>query len=202
MENEDYSFFNPREDFPVVGGDNGRDWISESQRIQRTPAADVIMAEERSARALKSELRELESLQSDEDLEFYDKHKDRFSSASEKIYFLNLPPEERKDYLVDRGFLSSQSAKYRSHILNQGAKVSTLYSGDNDYSAEYSDPFVLRRNDVMLGMNKGDVLESIGKPVRVEIAGNPRNENERWLYETNGASRYIYFESGEVHGWE
>ena len=202
MENEDYSFFNPREDFPVVGGDNGRDWISEGQRIQRTPAADVIMAEERSARALKSELRELESLQSDEDLEFYDKHKDKFSSASEKIYFLNLPPDERKDYLVDRGFLLPYPAKHRSHILNKVAQVSPVDTVDNDYPSEYSDPFVLRRNDVMLGMNKGDVLESIGKPVRVEIAGNPRNENERWLYEMNGASRYIYFESGEVHGWE
>ena len=42
----------------------------------------------------------------------------------------------------------------------------------------------------------------MGKPMRVEIAGNPRYENERWLYRMNGASKYIYFESGQVQGWE
>ena len=68
--------------------------------------------------------------------------------------------------------------------------------------SDFNDPFIIRSNDVSLGMNKNDVLESMGRPLQVEIAGNPRNENERWLYDLNGASKYIYFEAGEVQGWE
>ncbi len=202
MELEDYSFFNPRQDFPVVGGDNGRDWITEGERMQRTPAADVYMAEEKSSRALRSELRELEYMQSDADLDLYNAHKEKFRSASEKIYFLNLPVEERRDYLVDRGFLPLQTPKERrlppqsSHMVLANSSESVKSYGD------FSDPFVVRSNDVTLGMRKNDVLESMGSPLQVEIAGNPRNENERWLYELNGASKYIYFEAGEVQGWE
>jgi hypothetical protein len=51
-------------------------------------------------------------------------------------------------------------------------------------------------------MKKGQVMASIGRPSKVEVAGNPQDENERWLYHMNGASKYIYFESGEVQGWE
>jgi hypothetical protein len=51
-------------------------------------------------------------------------------------------------------------------------------------------------------MSKTQVLQSWGEPARVDIAGNPSNENERWLYSMNGASKYIYFEAGEVQGWE
>jgi hypothetical protein len=202
MEEEDYTFFNPREDFPVVSGDNGRDWISEGDRIRRTPASDVFMAEEKSIRALRSELRELEYRQSDDDLDLYNAHKDKFGSASEKIFFLNLPIKERRDYLVDRGFLTSQTPKTRKSLPSPSDKV--LVSGiDSSFSSSVlNDPFIVRSQDVTLGMNKSDVLESMGRPLQVEIAGNPRNENERWLYDLNGASKYIYFEAGEVQGWE
>ncbi len=202
MEEEDYSFFNPREDFPVVSGDNGRDWISEGDRIRRTPASDVFMAEEKSKRALRSELRELEYMQSDDDMDFYNAHKDKFGSASEKIFFLNLPVEERRDYLVDRGFLAPLPSKQRKSMSAQSEKVSVSNHDSSSSFSGFNDPFIVRSNDVTLGMNKSDVLESMGRPLQVEIAGNPRNENERWLYELNGASKYIYFEAGEVQGWE
>ncbi len=51
-------------------------------------------------------------------------------------------------------------------------------------------------------MSKNDIVASLGKPARVEIAGNPSYENERWVYQFNGSSKYIYFESGVVQGWE
>ena len=51
-------------------------------------------------------------------------------------------------------------------------------------------------------MNKTQVLTTLGQPQRVEIAGNPRFENVRWLYAEQGSPKYIYFESGLVGGWE
>ena len=52
-----------------------------------------------------------------------------------------------------------------------------------------------------LGMTKSDVQASWGEPIRVDFAGNPQLENERWVYHANGAAKYIYFESGRVGGW-
>jgi outer membrane protein assembly factor BamE (lipoprotein component of BamABCDE complex) len=51
-------------------------------------------------------------------------------------------------------------------------------------------------------MSKSDVMNHLGHPTRVEVAGNPSYENERWLYTRNGASNYVYFEAGHVEGWE
>ncbi len=179
MEHDDSSFFTPREDFPIVAGDSGRDWMSEQVRRQRTPASKDA-ENEAGPRMLKQELRTLESMQTEESLAFYDSQKHHLSSTSEKIFFLKLPAYERKDYLINRGFLPAP-------------KIGVS-------PAERS--LAVRKNDVLLGMKKDDVLESLGKPVRIEVAGNPRNENERWLYRLNGNQKFIYFESGQVQGWE
>jgi hypothetical protein len=181
MENDDSSFFNPKKDFPIVAGDTGRYWESEKERRSRTPQSEFDLAEDQSTRALKHELRELESGQSEEGQEFYDKHKHQLATTSEKIYFLKLPQSERREYLMSRGFIEEPKAP--SYTPREKL-------------------FAVRQQDVLLGMKKNDVMDSWGKPARVEIAGNPQNENERWLYKTNGASKYIYFESGEVQGWD
>lgn len=181
MERDDSTFFEPRNDFPVVAGDTGRDWRTDKEMRARTPAGMQDIEESRTSRYLKSELRSLESNQSEEALEFYDKHKHQFATTSEKIYFLKLPQRERRDYLLSRGFIEEPKVP----LYNQRETA-----------------FAVRKQDILLGMKKNDVLESWGKPLRVEIAGNPRNENERWLYKMNGASKYIYFESGQVEGWE
>ncbi len=134
-----------------------------------------------SDRFLLSELKRLETSQHLEDLELYRDHRSRFKTVSEKIYFLKLSPFDRRDYLVARGFISErEGGTHRT--------PAQVFKGLND--------------EVALGMSKPDVLDSLGKPLRVEIAGNPRHENERWLYRFNGAPKYIYFEAGEVQGWE
>lgn len=181
MEHDDSTFFEPRNDFPVVAGDTGRDWRSDKEMRARTPASMDDLEESRATRYLRNELRALEAGQSEEALEFYDKHKHQLATTSEKIYFLKLPVRERREYLLTRGFIEEPKVP--------------LYT-------EREKSFALRKQDILLGMTKNDVMESWGKPVRVEIAGNPRNENERWLYKMNGASKYIYFESGQVEGWE
>lgn len=180
MEHDDSQMFTPYEDFPVVAGDSGRSWASDSERRARTPASEYEMAQERSERSLEQELRELEYSQSEHATYIYQQNKRHFSTTSEKIYFLKLPHSERMDYLESRGFLAAPESPY----LNAQSS------------------YVTRQADVILGMSKDDVLTSMGKPLRVEIAGNPSYENERWAYTYNGATKYIYFESGRVEGWE
>lgn len=181
MENDDSRFFTPNVDFPVTAGDSGRYWNSESEQRARTPASEYDLAQERSRLTLEEELRELEYNQSESAAYVYEKHKNQFSTTSEKIYFLKLPPHQRMDYLDSRGFLKAPESPY----LNASREA-----------------FGVRAQDVILGMSKGDVLDNMGKPLRVEIAGNPSYENERWIYNYNGAMKYIYFESGRVEGWE
>lgn len=181
MENDDSRFFNPTDDFPVVAGDNGRFWNTENEQKRRTPASDEDMAQTRSQRLLNQELRNLESSESEEGLSFYESHRHQLQTTSEKIYFLKLPPHERRDYLMSRGFI----AEPKSQAMYEPEKI-----------------FGIRKADIQLGMSKTDVASQWGKPLRVEVAGNPQNENERWLYKMNGASKYIYFEAGQVQGWE
>jgi hypothetical protein len=180
MGQEDTSFFNPKEDFPVVAGDTGRDWMSESERRNRTPASESDLAQDRTSQVLKSELRGLENMQSEDDMEYYQAHLKSLPTVSDRIYFLRLPHYERKAYLTSRGAIEEPK-----HSETPFERLSPR-----------------RNNDVLMGMRKNDVLASLGKPMRVEIAGNPRNENERWLYRMNGNQKYIYFESGRVEGWE
>ncbi len=180
MERDDSSFFHPREDFPVVAGDTGRDWESSSDRKKRTPASVEEIQDNKSRRFLTHELRKLESQQSDNALELYDKNKHHFKTTSERIYFLKLSQFERKDYLASRGFLKEEAPSHKP----------------------YEQMFAMRDSNVESGMTKTQVMQSWGQPSRVEVAGNPSYENERWLYSVNGATKYIYFESGRVRGWE
>jgi hypothetical protein len=183
MEHDDSSFYRPDEDFPVVGGDSEVKGMSMNDyRRNRMPRSNEDKFADRETQALRQELRALEDSQPDEEREFYDRHKKRLATNSERIYYLKLPRGERRQYLQDRGFLDSPNR----------APAST-----NSLSA-----LSMRKNEVGIGMSKNDVMVSLGKPQRVEVAGNPSNENERWMYQMNGSSKYIYFESGVVQGWE
>ncbi len=180
MEHEDSSFYRPDHDFPVVGGDAEITGMSmDEYRRNRLPRTAEEKTFDRQAQALRQELKSLEGSQSEEELEFYQKYKKKFATNSEKIYYLKLPRGERRAYLQDRGFIENptRSPASLSHsITSQGS--------------------------IGMGMTKNDVMASMGRPSRVEVAGNPSFQNERWMYQVNGSSKYIYFESGVVQGWE
>lgn len=181
MEYDDTPYYRPAEDFPVLAGDTG----SMGRRLEDyepgTPLSKEAAFERRRETSLEGELLRLEGSQSEEDLEFYQSQKKYLSTTSEKIYFLKLPAFEREDYLRSRGF----AAKAEAEPSRQPASY-----------------FGVRSATLGLGMNKEEVVESLGRPYKVEIAGNPSFENERWAYKMNGATKYIYFESGTVQGWE
>ena len=64
--------------------------------------------------------------------------------------------------------------------------------------------------NIRLGMARRNVKMSLGSPTSVEVAGNPKYGNERWIYETSiptldgyyTEKKIIYFEGGSVVGWE
>ncbi len=181
MENDDGRYYNPSDDFQIVTGDTGRFWNTENEQRKRTPASEEDRSRSRVQRLLDKELQNLESSESDDNLGFYEKHRHQLQTTSEKIYFLKLHPHERRDYLMSRGFIQEP----KSSFLSGPERM-----------------FGIKNQDIQIGMGKNDVATSWGKPLRVEVAGNPQNENERWLYKMNGASKYIYFEAGQVQGWE
>lgn len=181
MEHDDSSFYSPEEDFPIVAGDNGEFGLSEKERRSRTPASEYDVGQSKDQMALRQELKNLENSQGEYAQENYQKYKANFTSTSEKIYYLRLPHNERNDYLESRGFLESP----RDNVITKQEKM-----------------MAARSARITLGMSKSDVIGSFGKPLRVDVAGNPSYENERWAYSVYGGTKYIYFESGEVHGWE
>ena len=56
-------------------------------------------------------------------------------------------------------------------------------------------------NDISMGMSKDNIIGRWGQPSRVDIAGNPINQNERWSYYESGKVRQVFFEAGKVEGW-
>ena len=179
MESEPNQFFNPYSDFPVVAGDNGEFGISEEERKQRTPASEFDLAAQRNTLSLEQELETLEGKESEDTINYYNKYRHKLATTSERIYFLRIPHHERRDYLESRGMIDKNSG----YTSNETA-------------------LAIKKSDILLGMSKDDVVTSWGEPNRVEVAGNPSYQNERWVYNYNGASKYIYFESGKVEGWE
>jgi hypothetical protein len=180
MEQDDSGFYSPG-DFPIVAGDTGRIFETSKERRNRTPASATDIEEVRASAFLQDELKTLEGRQSEDDLGFYEQYKSKFKTTSEKIYFLKLSNYERRDYLDSRGWLKPEAKANHTPLEER---------------------FGVRATTVSMGMSKADVMNTFGRPSRVEVAGNPSNENERWLYSVNGATKYIYFESGRVEGWE
>ncbi len=180
MDYDDSGYYRPNEDFPVMVGDTGKVGESKFERRRRTPASEFERQDRQGEKYLQAELRDLEGRQTEEQFELYDKYRAQLGSVSEKIYFLKLPVYERKEYLLSKGLIKTEPRTY--------------------FQSEQQ--LAQRNNSVSLGMSKSDVMSSIGEPQRIEVAGNPSYENERWVYGRNGASKYIYFESGRVEGWE
>ncbi|MEM7647363.1 MAG: hypothetical protein AAF203_10670 [Pseudomonadota bacterium] len=65
-------------------------------------------------------------------------------------------------------------------------------------------------DNIRLGMEKRRVEMNLGLPTHREVAGNPKYGNERWIYEKSiptldgyyQEKKVIYFEGGNVVGWE
>jgi len=173
----DDPMFIPHQDFAVVPGDSGRYHRSNDIISSRTPATAQTRDRQIYNESLKRELRGLENNLTDSEYSDYIKYRDQIGGDSEKIYFLRLSKLERINYL---GAKAISTPRY--------------YTVNENRMAAYS-------NDIVLGMQKNEVLRSWGQPIRKEVSGDPRYENERWAFRRNGTVSYIYFSGGVVEGW-
>lgn len=174
---EPVAIFEPRDDFEIVSGDIDNGYKSINEARDRTPPTAVDRKRMLFNESLHNELYELESKQTPEQLSHYARSQQLLESQSEKIYFLRLKTiQERNDYLVSRGYI-------KANFNNNFREIASY------------------RGDVTLGMNKEQVRRIWGVPYRIDVAGNPSYENERWSYFREGETKFIFFESGKVEGW-
>jgi hypothetical protein len=177
MEENKADFFVADRDFPMVSGDTGQAYRTKKQVWNRTPGSVKFRKKEMQNILIMQELSKLERMQSDESYKHYREYKNDFTSNSEKIFFLKLRTlKEREEYLFSRGLNKSSTSPEENEAV--------------------------RQREIIIGMTKHSVVQSWGRPNRVDIAGNPRYENERWAYLKRGKLNYIYFESGHVQGWK
>lgn len=87
-----------------------------------------------------------------------------------------------------------ENLKYKmSKKLSKPTKQNSLQSKAIQWAIE--------NQELIIGMPKYAVQKSWGYPVRIDVAGDPSMENERWAYNRYGEIRYVYFEQGQVKGW-
>lgn len=179
MEREE-SFYNPGRDFPVVSGDTGEMRRSREDIMSRTPGSERQRRLSAEARSIEQELSEKEDRLEEDELEAYARDKRFLPTDSDKLYYLNLMRSEREVYI------STKKQDMRDDL-----------SGKRDVLRNHS----IHSSELYLGMGKADVIDTWGKPARVEIAGNPTQQNERWSFIEDGNLRQVYFEGGRVQGW-
>lgn len=179
MDKDTDGLFVPGQDFPTVQGDKGKAYRSRKDILERTPSdgkQKELYAQELS---LINELERLEDSLPEREYHHYMNYKNNFRNISEKIYFLRLSSiEERDQYLRGKN----------------------LISANNNQS--WQENLAIRSQEVYVGMSKEAVTRSWGRPLRIDVAGNPQHENERWTFYQNGQTYYVFFESGQVKGWQ
>ena len=153
---------------------------SQDEIKKRTPASARGAQKTKEEESLKLELAQKEADIPEELLGEYAKDKKYLPSDSDKLYYLSLSASERP------GYINSKKQDMQADL-----------GKSQDFIQKHS----IHSSDLYLGMEKSQVVELWGKPSRVEIAGNPKNQNERWSFLEDGSLKQIYFENGKVQGW-
>ncbi len=183
MDHQTDGIFVAGRDFEAVPGDNGTAYRTDEEIRMRTPASQSEAYDMAHNAALYKELSEKERKLNPRQRQLYNEAMPYFDSISEKIYFLGLSAYEQADYLSARQI--PIQAPYEMARPSRGlASLQPIYN-----------------QTLNLGMSKDEVVGMWGRPARVEVAGNPVNENERWAFYENGQVKFVYFEGGRVQGW-
>lgn len=180
MDTEDDGYYNPGRDFPVVSGDTGEMRRSSEEIKRRTPASERSSRLNKEAMSISEELVKKEDSLSEEELSRYTLDKKFLQTDSDKLYYISLSSNERSDYIATKKSDLRDDLDLKRNMLQKRS---------------------IHGAELFLGMDKSEVVEVWGKPARVEIAGNPANQNERWSFREDGSLRQVYFEGGKVQGW-
>lgn len=177
-------------DFPITAGDRGRAYRTYDQVLGRTPASRAESQATNHESSLINELRWKESRLSYLERSKYEDIKWELGGVSDRIYYLDLSPYERQEYIL------AKFPKTSREVVNTNRRPSSTRTGGiightiGSFGSEIS-----------INMGKGDVIERWGRPSKVDIAGNPSRENERWIFYRGGSQKIVYFENGRVQGW-
>lgn len=186
MDYETEGLFVPGRDFSVVPGDSGEAYRTREEIALRTPYSEREGESRMEQASISKELRSKERRLSAMGKQQYREVLPYLETASERIYFLNLSPYERDEYIRTRE-VNPIAGKRLGRSM---ASVSSL--GGRDWTPR----------GIEIGMDKSSVVNLWGRPERVDVAGNPNNENERWTFNDGSAGRHVYFEKGVVEGWK
>lgn len=191
MDFETDGFIIPGQDFEVTPGDSGQAYWTNEDIQNRTPASEYGIKQRREYNSLRMELMKRESRLSEVEYREYQRVKDYLQTDSEKIYYLKLPVNMRSSYLQGKSMkYSYDNTRYRYNASRSPAQAYDPF-GRNQAIA----------SGVSKGMKKQEVEGVWGRPERIDVAGNPQFENERWLYSRGGRTQIVYFENGRVNGW-
>ncbi|MBF0362242.1 MAG: hypothetical protein HQK49_14595 [Oligoflexia bacterium] len=180
MEKNSEGYFVPGEDFPVVVGDQGTSGRDRKSVMERTPLSQKEQRNKMLEDTLKEELTALEDGLPEQEYNHYQSYASKLPTVSEKIFFLRLKGlKERNEYLISRGFAPKKGK----------------------HSDGFRDELAINNQEIVVGMSKDAVIQSWGRPLRIDVAGNPVYENERWLFNNYGKQKFIFFENGRVKGW-
>jgi hypothetical protein len=183
MDRKDESFFQAGKTFDTIPGDTGNASYTRSEMLKRTPFNEDDRPAWSESGKIKKDLRYKLSKLNEKERIWFQRNESLFANDSQKIYFLDLSSEEKQQYMASlTGESYSEPTKYRQPASYFG------------YKARGS-------RNVELGMHKNAVVEVWGNPHRVDVAGDPRYENERWTFYEQGRKRYVYFAQGKVEGW-
>lgn len=179
MDKDSEGYFVPGEDFPVVVGDEGVAGRDKKTIMERTPLSQKQQRNKMLEDTLTEELLSLENDLPEQEYQHYLNHASKLPTISEKIFFLRLKGlRERNEYLSSKGYISKK-----------------------DNMENLRDELAIDNQEIIVGMSKDSVIQSWGRPMRIDVAGNPNNENERWLFYNYGKQKYVFFEKGKVKGW-
>lgn len=195
MDRESDGLWIPGQDFEVSAGDAGEIYRDRSEIMKRTPSTAYEAKQMREEVALRSELARHENRLSERQYKQYLQDRDYLDTVTEKIYYLRLPASERSGYMDTKRNSLAPSSKGLSYAGRRPASIPSNYDSYNPVNIWNID------KEIHQGMSKQEVRSLMGGPDRVDIAGNPSYENERWIYRTGGKVNYVYFESGQVSGW-
>jgi hypothetical protein len=181
MDRESDGLIVPGKDFPVMAGDSGEAYRSKEEIQQRTPASARSQSRSKNIASIRQELAgKEEALHTEEEVDQYRRDQRFLPTDSDKLYYLSLQGEERTRY-----------------INTKKEDIQEDKNGKQDLVGKHS----VHGSALYLGMEKEQVEKMWGRPSKIDIAGNPRLQNERWSFVEDGNVKQVYFESGKVQGW-
>ncbi len=104
---------------------------------------------------------------------------------------------------------NSQWARRTPPTINELDSLEMLLQHEQNLESN-SRTLASSEDDLHIGMLKNKVQSFLGRPDQIEVAGNPIHGHERWTYIRSVPTmdgyytekRVIYFERGNVVGWE